>query len=263
MIPYRNIAKTIAPDGAVLSLHEHDGEWHLKLNSRELMSTTSTTSEIMLGELACEHLARHGAPRVLIGGLGFGFSLRAVLPLVGESAEVVVAELLPEVVAWNREFLGKVNGSLLGDPRVKVLTEDVFDVIRRASGSMATRFDAILLDVDNGPTSFVQAKNSRLYDRRGFTFLQRALRPKGRVAFWSATEEPQFIRQLARAGFAAWGVEAKAHERAKRFAHRIYVAEIAPPEVATDKRPAATKPHSGRDDGDRGHGDRRTGKRRP
>jgi len=236
MKPYRTIAQATAPDGALLSLHEHDGEWHLKLNSRELMSTTSTASELLLGEVACEHLARHREPRVLIGGLGFGFSLKAVLARVSVGAEVQVAELLPEVVAWNREFLGAVNGALLDDRRVKVLTEDVFHVLKRAAGTPQTRFDAILLDVDNGPTSFVQAKNSRLYSRNGFGLLQRALKPNGRVAFWSATEEPQFVRQLAQGGFATRVIEAKAHERAKRFAHRIYVAEVAPP------RPNAAAP---------------------
>ena len=222
--PYRLIAETLAPDGARLSLHEHDGEWHLKLNSRELMSTTSTASELRLGEVACERIAGESAPRVLIGGLGFGFSLAAVLARVRRGAEVHVAELLPEVVTWNREFLREVNGRLLDDPRVKVLTEDVFHVIRRAGAKAASAYDAILLDVDNGPTSFVQEKNSRLYDRRGFGLLRRALRPGGRVAFWSATEEPQFIGELRRAGFSAQVVEAKAHERARRFAHRIYVA---------------------------------------
>lgn len=226
MKPFRTIAQTHAPDGARLSLHEHDGEWHLKLDGRELMSTTSTVSELLLGEVACANLPERHKPRVLIGGLGFGFSLRAVLARVGRGAEVWVAELLPEVVAWNREFLRKVNGALLDDPRVKVLTEDVFHVIARAGKTAATGFDAILLDVDNGPTSFVQARNSRLYDRRGFELLKRALRPGGRVAFWSATEEPQFPRELARAGFATRVVEAKAHERAKRFAHRIYVATV-------------------------------------
>ena len=240
MKPYRNVAKTIAPDGAVLSLHEHDGEWHLKLNSRELMSTTSTTSELLLGDLACGHLAKHGAPRVLIGGLGFGFSLRAVLAKVTAAAEVHVAELLREVVDWNREFLREVNGTLLDDRRVKVSVDDVFHLIKRAGTAPELRFDAILLDVDNGPTSFVQAKNARLYQRRGFGLLQRALKPNGRVAFWSAAEEPQFPRQLMQAGFTVRSVPAKAHERAKRSAHYIYVAELARPGELTPTDPSNT-----------------------
>jgi len=185
------------------------------------MSTTSTTSELLLAELACEDLKNQVNARVLIGGLGLGYSLRRVLELTGPDAKVEVAELLPEVVAWNREFLGSVNGRLLDDPRVKVITGDVFESIRQAGN---THYDAILLDVDNGPTSFVQAKNSRLYKRRGLDLIFRALKPGGKVAFWSACEEPGFIQSLTYAGFQAEAIPAKAHERAKRAAHVIYVA---------------------------------------
>jgi spermidine synthase len=178
---------------------------------------------------------------VLIGGLGLGFSLKRVLELTGPAATVHVAELLPEVVAWNREFLHKVNGALLDDPRVKVITRDVFEVIRNAPKPF---YDVILLDVDNGPTSFVQAQNSRIYNRRGFDLIARALRPGGKIAFWSACPEPGFIESLGRAGFMTQAHPAKAHERAKRFAHVIYVAEIDDrPEPPERERPG---PKSGR-----------------
>ncbi len=221
MKPFRNLAQTITPDGSRFTLHEHDGEYFLKLNGRQLMSTTSTTSELLLAELSCRGLGHRGKACVLIGGLGLGFSLRRVLELTGPHTRVQVVELLPDVVAWNREFLGAVNGPLLNDPRVEIIVGDVFDVIRRAGKSC---YDAILLDVDNGPTSFVQPKNSRLYDRRGFGLISRALKPDGKVAFWSACEERDFIHQLSRAGFKAVARPAKAHERAKRAAHVIYVA---------------------------------------
>ena len=221
MKPFRNLAQTFTPDGARFSLHEHDGEYFLKLNGRQLMSTTSTSSELLLAQLPCEGLADKADACVLIGGLGLGYSLKRVLELVGPKATVQVAELLPEVVAWNREFLGSVNGKLLNDPRVKILERDVFEVIRQAP---KPSYDAILLDVDNGPTSFVQAKNSRLYKRSGFEFISRSLRPGGRVAFWSACEEPGFTDRLSNAGFWAEAVPARAHERAKRFAHMIYLA---------------------------------------
>ena len=130
---------------------------------------------------------------MLIGGLGLGYSLRRALELVGFGATVEVAELLPEVVAWNREFLGAVNGALLDDPRIKVTVGDVFEVIRRAGHAC---YDAILLDVDNGPTSFVQAKNSRLYSRRGLDLIGRTLKPGGKVAFWLSCEEPGFLKSL-------------------------------------------------------------------
>lgn len=184
------------------------------------MSTTSTTSELLLAELPCQDLRNRPNACVLIGGLGLGYSLRRVLELVGPDAAVQVAELLPDVVAWNREFLGGVNGKLLDDPRVKIIVGDVFEVIRNAGNA---RFDAILLDVDNGPTSFVQAKNSRLYNRRGLGLISRALRPGGKVAFWSACEEPEFLKTLSYAGFKAEAFPTKAHERAKREAHVIYM----------------------------------------
>ena len=186
------------------------------------MSTTSTTSELLLAQLACEPFTGVPHERVLIGGLGLGFSLKRVLEMVGKGATVHVAELLPEVVAWNRELLGKVNGALLDDSRVKVFAEDIFDVIRRGG---TAPYDAMLLDVDNGPTSFVQPKNSRLYDRHGFHLIARALKPGGRATFWSAAEERLFFRRLTQAGFKVEAVGAKAHDRSKRFAHWIYVAD--------------------------------------
>lgn len=225
--PFRNLAATRTPDGSQFTLHEHDGEFFLKLNGRQLMSTTSTSSELLLAQVACEGLARHREPRVLIGGLGLGYSLQRVLEIVGPGATVEVAELLPEVVAWNREFLMQVNGKLLADPRVKVRVEDVYKVIRKGG---AGHYDAILLDVDNGPTSFVQPKNSRLYDRGGFNVIRRALTPNGKVAFWSACPEPDFVKSLTRAGFKVEAVPAKANEHAKRFAHVIYVAKRVEPE---------------------------------
>lgn len=192
------------------------------------MSTTSTVSELLLAQLPCKGLSRRPEVRVLIGGLGLGFSLRRVLELVGPKATVEVAELLPEVVEWNREFLRPVNGALLDDPRVKVIVGDVFEVIRCARNAC---YDAILLDVDNGPTSFVQAKNSRLYDRRGFGLIARTLKPGGKVAFWSACEEPGFLQSLSWAGFYAEAFPAKASEYSKREEHVIYVAErMQPPQ---------------------------------
>ena len=223
MIPFRNLAETRTPDGSRFSLHEHDGEYFLKLNGRQLMGSNNTVSERLLADLACDFPKSVDAPRVLIGGLGLGFSLRRVLELTGPRTSVVVAELLPDVVAWNRQFLMDLNGKLLDDPRVEVFTGDVFDSLKRGPG----RFDAILLDVDNGPTSFVQAKNSRLYNSNGLSLIRRSLRSGGRVAFWSAEKEPAFLGQLGRAGFVADEYEAKAHERAKRVAHRIYVGQVA------------------------------------
>lgn len=232
MITTHQLGETHTPDGARFSLHKHDGDFFLKLNGRQLMSTTSTVSELLLADLACPLIGAKPDARVLIGGLGLGYSLKRVLELVGPTATVHVAELLPEVVAWNREFLGKINGKLLDDPRVEVFVEDVFRLIRDAA---TQRYDAILLDVDNGPTSFVQAKNARLYDRSGFAMIRRALTKEGCVTFWSATVEPGFIGRLQRARFTVNSVPCKAHERAKRLEHVIYVAR-------RDERPPQIKP---------------------
>lgn len=222
MIPFRNLAEVRMPDGSRLSLHEHDGDYFIKLNGRQLMGSNSTTSEILLAQEACQNLGHAPKPRVLIGGLGLGFSLKRVLEMIGQIGVVEVAELIPEVIAWNRELLSAVNGKLLQDRRVKVFAEDVFALIKRGA---KTPYDAILLDVDNGPTSFVMEKNSRLYHRRGLSAIWNALTPGGRVALWSAEPEPGFRDSLTRAGFLAAETPAKAHERAKRFAHMIYVGE--------------------------------------
>ena len=232
MITTHQLGETRTPDGGRFSLHEHDGDYFLKLNGRQLMSTTSTVSELLLADLACTHLAAKPDARVLIGGLGLGYSLKRVLELVGPEATVHVAELLGEVVTWNREFLQKINGGLLDDPRVQVFVDDVFRVIHDGSKE---RYDAILLDVDNGPTSFVQPKNKRLYDKNGFGMIRRALNKDGCVTFWSAAPEPGFVNRLQRARFTVNAVPCKAHERAKRLEHVIYVAK-------RDERPPQTAP---------------------
>lgn len=222
MIPTRTLGETRTPDGSRFSLHEHDGEYSLKLNGRQLMSSSWTSSELLLADEACRFQREVAAPRVLIGGLGLGFSLRRVLELVGANAAVTVAELLPEVVNWNREFLGHINGRLLDEKRVSIRTGDVFDRINEAG---ASHFDAILLDVDNGPTALVQVDNYRLYDPAGLKTIYHSLRPGGRVSFWAAEAEPRFPKQLRNAGFAVEEISAKAHQRAKHAAHRIYTGE--------------------------------------
>ena len=131
MKPFLLLATSHTPDGAELTLHSHDSHFYLRVNRQPLMGTNASESEKVLAELACAHLGS-GTPRVLIGGLGFGFTLRRVLELVSPAAHVQVAELLPQVVAWNREFLTSVNGQLLDDKRVEITVDYVFQVISRA-----------------------------------------------------------------------------------------------------------------------------------
>lgn len=173
-----------------------------------------------MADLSCLHLPAR--PRVLIGGLGFGFTLKRVLALTGADARVEVAELLPEVVAWNREFLNEVNGRLLDDPRVLVHIGDVYDRIDRCGED---RYHAILLDVDNGPDPFVQNSNERLYAKPGIQRIKGALHPQGRVIFWSAHQDKTFAKSLQALFKNVECISAKAYPKAKRFTHTLFVAD--------------------------------------
>ena len=214
----RTLASCLTPEGAPMVLHEHDGQHFLTIGGVQLMSTTASASEQTMAELACASLPAQ--PRVLIGGLGFGFTLRRVLGLTPPDAVVEVAELLPEVIAWNREFLQGVNGLLLDDPRVKVHLGDVHELL-----GGKTRYHAILLDVDNSPDPLVQSGNARLYHRGGISRIREALHPKGRVVFWSANRDEQFARSLERVFKGVECVPAKAYPQAKRFTHTLFVAD--------------------------------------
>jgi len=222
MKPLVTLAQARTAEGAELTLHQKDTHFFLRVNREPLMGTNAPESEKVMASLACDPLRDHLAPRILIGGLGFGFTLQRVLETVGPQAFVHIAELLPEVVAWNREFLHEVNGPLLDDSRVKITIGDVFSLIAQAGSSP---YDAILLDVDNGPSPMVKKDNARLYNARGLTAIQRALKPGGRVTFWSASPEPAFASRLTKAGFRVEVVTAKAYEQAKRNAHTIFVAD--------------------------------------
>ncbi|HQW28076.1 MAG: spermine synthase [Verrucomicrobiales bacterium] len=225
MKPIVTVGSTTTPDGSKFTLHQHDGDFFLRLNGTQLMSSTWTLSERLLADYACPDKAPIKMRRVLIGGLGLGFSLKRVLELVGDDAEVVVAELLPEVIRWNRELLGDLNGHLMDDSRVTIFEGDVYDCIHRAAEGSDEKWDAILLDTDNGPTSLVQPQNRRIYGRSGFAMIWGSLSPGGRVAFWAAAVEPGFERKLRRDGFVTESYSIKAHERAKKPVHWIYVGQ--------------------------------------
>ncbi|MGE9269589.1 MAG: spermine synthase [Verrucomicrobiales bacterium] len=210
------LARCQTPDGRPMMLQEHDGHYFLKVDGVTLMSTLATASEQQMAELAAEIKPT----RILIGGMGFGFTLKRVLELGGDELEVTVAELLPEILAWNREFLEEVNGHLLDDPRVRIFGGDVARCLDQTAA-----FDVILLDVDNGPDGLVDGGNDSLYGRRGLRRIKSALTPGGRVVLWSAHRDKAFERELARDFREVWSIGAKAYPQAKRFSHTLFVAD--------------------------------------
>lgn len=220
MKPTTTLASCKTPDGAPMLLQEHDGQHFLKIGGVQLMSTTASSSEQQMAEIACGHLPAQ--PRILIGGLGFGFTLRRVLELSPPDAVVDVAELLEEIIDWNREHLQSVNGLLVDDPRVRIHTRDVFEIITRATEKP---YHAILLDVDNSPDPLVQKGNARLYDKNGIQLIRTALHRGGRVVFWSANPDKHFAKSLEKVFTKVECVSAKAYPKAKRFTHTLFVAD--------------------------------------
>lgn len=223
MKPNIILAEIKTPNGARLTLVEHDGSFCIRVNGQQLMHSAVTTSEIQLGTLGCERHARIKVGiRVLIGGLGLGFTLKSVLQKIGRNDTVHVAELFPEIVAWNRTFLAGLNGKLLHDPRVKILEEDVKVVLDRAKREP---YDVIILDIDNGTTAMVKNENLGLYQQRGMDVIAQALKPGGRAAVWSACPDTAVEKRLKRAGFEVQAIPAKLYATAKRSAYMIYVAD--------------------------------------
>ncbi len=185
------------PDGSTMTLVERDGEYVIRVNGRELMSTRHSFSEEQLGVMACQGLARLANVRVLVGGLGLGFTLRAALANLGRDARSFVAELVPEVVDWNRNPAYPLAAAELADPRTTVLIGDVADVMVRSPQD----FDAIMLDADNQTTSMNTAGNTSLYQPAGIAKVWRKLKPGGTVVYWSAGEDPLLAKRLVTGGF--------------------------------------------------------------
>lgn len=213
------LAEARTPDGTRLELSRHDGAYLIRADGVELMSTRRHLSEDRLAELVCEPLRETPAARVLIGGLGLGFTLRAALRELGGDAEVVVAELVAEVIAWNADPRFGISVEAMGDRRVRVLHDDVFNVLRANPGG----FDAIMLDTDNGPDGMLMSENARLYESRGVGLTLAALRTGGSIAYWSVGDDPKFARALRRAGLDVRAVRVRAHDTAGPM-HTIYVA---------------------------------------
>ena len=206
--------------GGELRLIERGGDYWIMLGANALMSTRLRGSEEALATLACERIADRPGPAMLIGGLGMGFTLRAALAALPRDAQVVVSELVPAIVKWASGPMAHVHGSSLDDPRVRIDEGDVGDLIAAAR----SRYDAILLDVDNGPDALSRESNDRLYDLEGLVRARAALKPGGLLAIWSAAPDPAFARRLAKAGFAVEEVTVRAHAGRKGAKHMIWLA---------------------------------------
>lgn len=198
--PWTQLGEAKTPDGRKLTFHEQDGHYSIRLNGGELMSTRRHHSEEKLAELACAGLGN--GSKVLIGGLGFGFTLRAALAILPKPSRVTVAELFPSVVEWNRN--PRLAGSALEDPRLSLYVGDVADCLGSA-------YDAVLLDVDNGPDAFTVDANASLYGSSGLDKLKAAVKPGGKLAVWSAFECAPFEKALTRAGFRVTTESVRAH----------------------------------------------------
>jgi spermidine synthase len=229
---FERLAEAAAPDGTRLVLFRHDGDYLIHVNGVELMSTRRHQSEDLLAELACAPLAAAPAPRVLIGGLGLGFTLRTALRLLPTDAEVVVAELVEEVIDWNAGEAFGISADALRDPRVRLVHGDVAGPL----AAPGTGYDAIMLDVDNGAEALTTKGNAALYDDAGIAAAIAALRPGGRVAYWSATLDPAFARAMRRAGLEVQEVPSRAHG-GKGARHAIYVGTRVPRRVGVTPPP--------------------------
>jgi spermidine synthase len=208
-----------APDGTTLTLYRHDRDYYIRAGGEVLMSTRRHHSEDRLAELACAPLRNTAGARVLIGGLGLGFTLQAALRELAADAQVIVVELVEAVIRWNREPAYGLAKDALHDPRVTLLHDDVAHTL----AANPDAFDAIMMDVDNGAEAFTSTRNARLYRDRGIRTAAAALRPGGRLAYWLSDTDPAFARALRGAGLAVEEVPVRAHE-STRARHVIHVA---------------------------------------
>ena len=197
MKPLELIGETLTPNGIDMKLTRRANEYIILANGKSLMSSRMHGSEEALATLACRRVRTMERPCVLVGGLGMGFTLRATLDFLPPDATVVVAELVPAVVEWNRGPLGPLAGQPLKDRRVRVHLGDVASTLNSSPG----QFDAVLLDVDNGPAAFTSSDNARLYDNKGLAVAHAALKIGGVLAVWSARDDRKFEQRLRYGGF--------------------------------------------------------------
>jgi spermidine synthase len=217
--PFELLGQTLSSDGTIIKLIRRSDEYLILADGAILMSSRMHGSEDALAMFACQRLRTLERPSVLIGGLGMGFTLRATLDLLPPAATVVVVELLPAVVEWNRGPLGPLAGHPLNDKRVRVETGDVADTLSSSLG----QFDAVLLDVDNGPAAFTASNNSRLYDSRGIAAARAALKMQGVLAVWAARDDREFQQRLRQARFDVQVQPVRGHLKKRGPRHTIFI----------------------------------------
>ena len=220
MNPRKKIATAQTPDGGQVVLYQHDRDFSIEINGQDLMNSRQHASELELARLGCAHLDGAKTPTILIGGLGMGYTLRQALDLLSPRARVVVGELLGVVVDWNRVFLGDLNSQPLEDERVDLKTGDIVVLISRSPD----RFDAILLDIDNGPNAMTDPWNRRLYSHEGIQACRRALREQGCLAVWSAEPSKKFEQRLMNCGFHVRRFRVPAYKGSKAQSRFVWVA---------------------------------------
>src|SRR5229473_5891450 len=221
MIPWLQLDTARVPGADVqLRLMQRGAEFSMRLGQNELMSSRLSGSEEALATLACRRIETVKRPHLLIGGLGMGFTLRAALAVLGAEARITVAELVPAVIAWARGPMADIFGDSLDDPRASILSADVIEVIQ----SYPAAFNAILLDVDNGPEGLIRRANDALYDLRGLKTIRRALRPGGVLAVWSSGPNALFSKRLRDAGFDVDEVAVRATAKRSGSRHVIWFA---------------------------------------
>ena len=223
MLPRETLATAQIPGGDTLTLVSHGRDFVIMLGRDELMGTRMRFSEEQLAELTVAQLSA-SRPRVLIGGYGMGFTFRAALAGLPESGRVVVAEVVPEILEWAQGPLAELTGDSLADPRGEVVIADVAALVDDAGDGTTDRYDAILLDVDNGPDGIVRDGNERLYTRTGIARLRDALSPGGVLAVWSAAPDHKFARRLKDAGFSVEERTVRARPNNKGPRHTIWFA---------------------------------------
>jgi spermidine synthase len=220
--PWTVVGRARTPDGTELTLVSHATEYMIQAGGQTLMSSRVHGSEDALAVLGCRHARTVERPRVLVGGLGMGFTLRAALDILPASADVLVVELLSEVVDWNRGPLGALTAYPLDDPRVRVEIRDAAVTLRSSPG----QFDAVLLDIDNGPAALTTSANNRLYEAAGLRRVLASLKPEGVLALWSARTDRAFERRLRAAGASVKEESVRGRIKSRGPRHSLLIATL-------------------------------------